>query len=319
MFGIDDAALAAILGSVVSAGGQMGSASMMSPAGTSAGPGEYGGVSHQRIGQETDMERMLGRLQGSMGYGLMNRTAAEGTGGITMQDLASGRIGEAAQGRINEQAFSGMNTGIQSALNQAMQSSNRLGLGLSSMTSGMSANMISPLIERAMANKAGLEQQEMQRMQGLYQQGLSNQMAVQNSPALNRLLQIRMAETSRGDFGWQGVEPGGMEAWKWGMTGGVDPETGTLGNWANPEQGQGYYPGELGEWGQVGGWYGSGDPQLNPQYGGNPPGGDSMWRGGTGGQGRGGSGMAPTWGTGQMTAFPGYQNTMFRNKLLAGV
>ena len=214
---------------------------------------EYGGVSHQRIGMETDQERMMAQLQNQMAMMGMGGAMADQSMSMRMLDpyrLAQGDIGRPAEQRIKERSQIGLEDSYNQAINQSMQHANRMGVPLSSMQQGMQANLMRPALTNSMQMRAGMEQDELTRQMGMRDQIQQNMMAMQNMPALQRLLQIRMSETSRGDFN-STQEAGEQNAWKWSMQGGIDPNTGLLSNW-NERDPTGIYPRQ--KWENKGGW-----------------------------------------------------------------
>lgn len=242
-------------------------ASALAPQQTAAGVNqEYGGVSHQRIGMETDQERMMAQLQNQMA--MMGMAGAMGDQSMSMRmldpyRLAQGDIGPQARNRIKERSQIGLSDAYNQAINQSMQHANRMGVPLSSMQQGMQANLMQPALTQSMQMRAGMEQEELTRQMGMRDQVQQNMMAMQNMPALQRLLQIRMAETSRGDFN-STQEAGQQNAWKWSMQGGIDPNTGLLSNWDNPDP-TGIYPRQ--NWQSGSGWTDPGGVDPNIQFG----------------------------------------------------
>jgi hypothetical protein len=224
---------------------------------------EYGAVSHQRIGEETEQESMLAQLQnmmamqGMVGASQDQRLIGQG-GALDAGRLAVGDIGKAAKNRIAQQSMTGLNQAYQSAISQSMNQANRLGVPLSSMQQGMQANLMQPALVESMRMRQQLETEELTRQENMRNQIQQNTLAMQNMPALQRLLQIRMAETSRADWS-QNRDTGEMDSWKWAQIGGVDPATGTASNWASQTP-TGEYPARL--LNRPGSWFSAGDEKY---------------------------------------------------------
>lgn len=149
-----------------------------------------------RLGAETGIESDLAGLQ----QGLF-RAGVEGLGRmpgeLSLDRLAQGEISRGARDRINRQAFGGFNEAIRRANAAAGSQALSRGLGMSSVEQGIAADLQRPIVERAGGLAAALESQELGRLEGLRERFLANSMALQNSPALQRLLQIRMAEAEQ--------------------------------------------------------------------------------------------------------------------------
>jgi hypothetical protein len=186
-------------------------------------------------------------MQGMSGAMTDNRMASQM---LDPYRLAQGDIGIQARHRIKEQSQIGLSDAYNQAINQSMQHANRMGVPLSSMQQGMQANLMQPALTQSMQMRAGLENQELTRQMGMRDSMQQNMMAMQNMPALQRLLQIRMAESSRADFN-ASRDPGNMNSWKWSMQGGIDPNTGLLTNWDEQDP-TGIYPRQ--DWTAPEGW-----------------------------------------------------------------
>ena len=232
---------------------------------------EFGAIAHQRIGEETGQEAMMAQMQNIMAMQGMSGAMADSRMSSQVLDpyrLARGEIGREAEQRIKERSLIGLKDSYNQAINQSMQHANRMGVPLSSMQQGMQANLMQPALTNSMQMRAGMEQEELTRQTGMRDQIQQNMMAMQNMPALQRLLQIRMAETSRADFS-SNREVGNMENWKWALQGGIDPETGYQTNW-NKRNPTGIYPYPV--WHNENGWSGEGGkyfdgrmPKLGPE------------------------------------------------------
>ena len=195
------------------------------PAGSGENPTEQVSMGRRRIGPETELERLLAGMQGGLGtMGMLQTMQGSGAtlGAIDPTRLAAGDIGGGARQRIEEQSTLGLDRAIQQAMYQADQQAGRRGIGLSSVQGAMQANLMQPAVIEAQRTAAELYNQELMRQQGLRQQALENLLTMQNMPALNRLLQIRMAESQEQQYSTQ-REAGDEDFWRhvmmndWGM------------------------------------------------------------------------------------------------------
>lgn len=162
------------------------------------------------------------------GLGLEALTGGN-VGGVDFGGLARGELGAAQTGRIHEMAFGGIQEGIDRALAAASDRALAQGVPLSSMQYANQNELIRPLISEAGRMQAGLQMQELDSLAGLRsselgrlgdlrQRSLGNMLALQESPALNRLLSMRMAEAEQENLNMSRF-PGGLPDYAYGTAG----------------------------------------------------------------------------------------------------
>ena len=142
----------------------------------------------------TPEEQMLAALQMSLAGQAFRGAAGGEVGGLTLESLMRGELPGASRTRIHEQAFAPVNEGIRMALRRAEEGAAARGVPLSTIQSGYEAELIRPLLAQAAQTEAGLGMGELERLGGLRERALANMLAMQQSPALERLLGLRMAE-----------------------------------------------------------------------------------------------------------------------------
>jgi len=122
-------------------------------------------------------------------------------GGLTLESLASGELPDATQGRIQERAFAGVDEGLRRAGVQSSRTALGRGLGPASSFEATAFGELSrPLLESAAGRQASLEQAELDRLGGLRERTIANMLAIQDLPALNKLLSLRLAEGQRDEL-----------------------------------------------------------------------------------------------------------------------
>ncbi len=151
-------------------------------------------VSQLQLGQEGQQEKLLAGLQ----QGLFQGGADALQGGLppelSLGNLSKGELPKASQERIQKLAFSGIDRGLRKASAIASESALARGVPLSSLQGVQEAALQQPLIEQAQDRAEALSLSELNRLEGLRQNFLSNSLALQNSPALQRLTQLRLAQ-----------------------------------------------------------------------------------------------------------------------------
>lgn len=172
----------------------------------------------QLLPEEGEDEAGLARLQQDLYRSLAQQARGPMPQELGLGALARGELSTATRGRIHQTAFGGMQEGIHQGLMQAQQMAARRGMSMSSMEGVAGAQLTRPLMAQAAQMQAGLELNEMNRLMGLRQQAMANRIAIQNSPALERLLRIRMAEQETNQIS-MGRHPDGLPDWAYGAMG----------------------------------------------------------------------------------------------------
>ena len=174
-------------------------------------PSDVTTIQSQRLGGASAEEELLAQLQQQLAQQLFSQ-AFQGTGGITAQSLAQGQLSGQTNARLQEIAFGGLEEAGRRALSASAGQTARQGIPGSSVQASLQAQLLRPELQRATQQFAGLQQQELLRQQQLRQQALQNMQVIQQSPALQRLLQLRLAEATQigsqrtaGQFGQAGV------------------------------------------------------------------------------------------------------------------
>ena len=113
---------------------------------------------------------------------------------LSYDALASGQLPPEVQQRINQMAFGGLEEASQRAMRPVQEAAMGRGLGLSSWELMNQMQVARPLATEAANRQSMLQLEWMNKLQMLRQQMFANKMAVQQSPALERLLKIRLAQ-----------------------------------------------------------------------------------------------------------------------------
>ena len=142
------------------------------------------------------IEDELLRLQAGLfrqGAGALGGLPAD----LDLSALSSGRLSADANARIHQQAFGGLNEGLSRANRIAGERAQSRGLGGSTIEASQAAELSRPLLAQASQMEAALQNQELNRLSNLRQTFLSNLLALQQSPTLDRLLQERLAQAGQ--------------------------------------------------------------------------------------------------------------------------
>jgi hypothetical protein len=143
-------------------------------------------------------EELMAQLQ----YGLAQQGAAGAAGGavggMSLADLMSGTLPQSSMDRIHSMAYGGLQEAGREASKASFNRAEQMGIPLSSIQQQMETDLLRPSIEQASQRASELQMQELGRLGGLRQTGIENMQAMQNMPALTRLLQLRMAEATEG-------------------------------------------------------------------------------------------------------------------------
>lgn len=154
-------------------------------------------MSQTRLLPETGVESQLGMNQ----QDLYRRLLGQAGGNLPMElglgNIARGQLPAASMGRIDQLAYGGLQEAGRRASAGATEQALSMGTPFSSYQLAQQANMIQPMAQQAAQLRAQLQMQELERLSGLRQTALANMMALQESPALTRLLQIRMAQPTQ--------------------------------------------------------------------------------------------------------------------------
>ena len=237
-------------------------------------PSDFFSRTKGRLGAETPEDAMLTALQQS----LFRATAENALGGgipaaLDPERLASGRLSAQSHNRLDRAAFGGMEESLRRAFGIASENAQSRGIGMSGIESVNAAELSRPIISQAGQLRAQMEGQELGRLTDLRDRLMANMMAIQNSPTLNRLLQIRMAEAEQDQLNLSRF-PGGLPDWVQ-----EDLGVGELARRQSPE--------EIAQQERIleesrrrqEGWLGTGDrnPPPPPANGG-PPSKESWWK-----------------------------------------
>lgn len=194
------------LGDLLGIGGQQQAQTQFVPGVTQS---DVYGSNQLRLGQESASERELAGLQ----QNLFRGGAAALQGGLPQElglgNLARGEIGGRNQERIRRLAFSGLDEGLRRASSIASENALARGIPLSSVQGMQEAALQRPLIEQGQDRMEALSLAELGRLEGLRQNFLSNSLALQQSPALQRLTELRLAEGKQESLQLT-REPGGL-------------------------------------------------------------------------------------------------------------
>lgn len=173
-----------------------------------------GQMTSTKLLPETQAETGLAGAQ----QDLYRRLLGEAGGRLPMElglgGLSRGVIPAASQQRIDQLAFGGLQQAGRRASAGATEQALSMGTPFSSYQLAQTAGMTEPLAEQAARLRAQLQMQELDRLTGLRQTALANMMALQESPALTRLLQIRMAQPTQASSQLQMQRlPGGLPSY----------------------------------------------------------------------------------------------------------
>jgi hypothetical protein len=163
-------------------------------------------------------EEELAQLQQSLFRDVSGNVGGALPQGLGLEALAGGQLPQASLDRIRETAFGGIEEGARRATRVSQEMFAGRGLPMSSLEAVHGANLMQPLISQAAQLQAQLQMGEMGRLSGLRQQAIQNQIAVQESPALQRLLQIRLAQPETNQLQMSRF-PGGLPDYTYGGQG----------------------------------------------------------------------------------------------------
>ena len=134
---------------------------------------------------------------------------------LSYDALASGQLPPEVQQRINQMAFGGLEEASQRAMRPVQEAAMGRGLGLSSWELMNQMQVARPLATEAANRQLMLQLEWMNKLQGLRQQMFANKMAVQQSPALERLLKIRLVQPEATQL-QMARYPGGLPEYAYG-------------------------------------------------------------------------------------------------------
>jgi len=172
-------------------------------------PGDTFAVGQTILGPEGSREAELARLQQLLAGQLMGGGDMGLGGGLGLQSLTSGMLPSATLANIRQAAYGGLDESMRRASSQAESYAMAKGVPLSSMQFSMQNDLQRPLMAQAMQTEAQMRLAEVGRLQGLRQQEIQNRLAVQQSPALQRLSQLRLAEAIKQNL-QMARHPGGL-------------------------------------------------------------------------------------------------------------
>lgn len=205
----------AVIAELLSSGAQMYGASQ---AGQSQfTPTESRTAQKTRLLPESEDEAQLSELANLLAYSLMKSDYASPggitadmlglgeVGGVGASDLMAGELDSATRARLERQAYGGLEEAGQRISAGATEGAMGRGLGMSSVRDSLQGEMMQPLVAQASQNYGALYQNELgrqaqtrmaelERQRQLRQTALQNSLMIQQSPALERLLRIRMAQ-----------------------------------------------------------------------------------------------------------------------------
>jgi hypothetical protein len=156
----------------------------------------------------------LAGLQEALGMQGM-RAAQGGSSGIAGFDLGSMANGVLPQGlmdRTRDVAYGGLEYGLGQATQQADAIAMQRGVPLSSMRDAMVGTLQQPLLAQANQMYGQMFLQNLQGQRDLFQRYQQNLLSAQESPALSRLLQMRILEAPETQLNMQRF-PGGLPDW----------------------------------------------------------------------------------------------------------
>lgn len=211
------------------------------------------------IGPEGEMEAMLAQLQQMLAQQAMQTASEAMPEGLSLANLAAGILPPEAMARIQEMAFGGMEEAGRLATRSSQESAQRQGVPMGSYQHVMEAELMRPAMIEAARMSAALQQQELQRMGQMRAGALQAQLAVQESPALSRLSNLRAMEGETASLGMQRAG-GGLPDWILQILG-LQDLVGGFAGLGQPSQGATAAPGGGG--GQFRDDYAMVDPQGN--------------------------------------------------------
>ena len=136
-----------------------------------------------------------GLQQGTVGAYQNAQQAAGGPmpGQLSLQSILSGQLPPEMQQNIHQLAFGGIGQALQAASRQAQEQALSQGVPLSSIQFSNAAGLQAPLLQQAAQTQAGMSMQGSEQLMQLRNQYIGNLLALQQSPALDRLTQLRLA------------------------------------------------------------------------------------------------------------------------------
>lgn len=172
-------------------------------------PQDVFNMQRTRLIPETQAESQLARLQQQLARSVMG-FSGDMPPELGMSMLARGELTPTSERRMDDLAYGN----IRAAMSKAMEQATAAGMPMSSaMLAG--AN---PMMRQGSQLRGQLEMMELDRLSKLRSQMLANAMAAQQSPALTRLLQIRLAQPETS--GMSSQRPGGgLPQWQRQMAG----------------------------------------------------------------------------------------------------
>lgn len=147
-----------------------------------------------RLGVETEEEKRLALLQALLGMAGMQQARTDMLGAPSMADILAGRISPDMSKHLDMLSFGGLEEAGRMANRYATERALGQGMDMSSLQNSWYAQAMQPAMIQAMQMRSALQLQEVERMQRLRQTAMGNALAMQESPTLSRLLQIRGAE-----------------------------------------------------------------------------------------------------------------------------
>jgi hypothetical protein len=221
--------LAAILPSLLGVGAQ--ALGLGQPNQQLAQTGPATGDQFQRTRSQTVLPEATAEEQALAGAAQQAATSAfQGArggaigGAPSLAALSAGQLPGASRSRIQDLAFGGLEEALSRASRVAGEQALSRGVPLSSMEFTNAAELQRPLLSEATRNFAALSQQELGRLGDLRQTAFANTMAVQESPALQRLTGLRMAQGQQQQDALNLQRgPGGLPYW---AVSGGSPTTG---------------------------------------------------------------------------------------------
>lgn len=184
------------LSALISAGSSLLGGLMQGGGEPEPAPTDMWGIGRTKIGEETELEKLLAALQASMGTQGMQAAQGDLAAAPSMQDILAGRINPTMGARFDQLAFGGLQQAGMEADRYATERALGQGMDFSSQQGAWQAQAMQPAMVQAMQYRGQLEMAEIQRQAEMRQRAMGNLLALQDSPALSRLLQIRMQEAT---------------------------------------------------------------------------------------------------------------------------
>lgn len=163
----------------------------------------------QTIGPQTQEEQEIAMLQRQLLDQLFGEAGQGLPGSLSLARLAAGEIPQARQERITEQAYGGLEEAGRRVSSQARERALAAGVPLSSQQFIEESEMNTRLATEAARQRASLEQQSLTDLMGLRQRAIANMIALRQSPELERLLRMRLAQGTTENL-QMGRFPGGL-------------------------------------------------------------------------------------------------------------